>query len=154
MIVLSANCALSTKGPSYVGQATEALCCMSHTDSTHRNDTGVFMNYPMAISCCLLAMTQTSINAFSPASDSETTRSSPAMFVQDSVISEKVRVLLMRERMGNFVHIEVNTDSTGSVYLSGMAKTQEDADKAVEVAHKVDGVTSVRTTIQIKNETN
>jgi hyperosmotically inducible periplasmic protein len=47
------------------------------------------------------------------------------------------------------LHIKVDTENNGVVTLSGKAKSQEEADKAVSIARAVEGVVSVENNIQI-----
>ena len=82
--------------------------------------------------------------------DGDTDRSSPKRFVKDSVITTKIKAELFEERMSSLLQIKVDTDKKGVVVLSGTASNQEAVDKAVSIAHKVKGVTSVQNKIQIK----
>jgi hyperosmotically inducible protein len=86
------------------------------------------------------------------AADSDADRKSPTAFVKDSVITTKVKAKLAGEKMSSLAKIHVDTDRDGIVALSGNARTQEDADKAVAIARATEGVTSVRSTIQIKKD--
>jgi hyperosmotically inducible protein len=47
--------------------------------------------------------------------------------------------------------IHVDTDTNGVVWLSGSARTQEAADKAVSVARETDRVTAVHSDIKVKS---
>ncbi len=71
-------------------------------------------------------------------------------FIKDSVITTKIKAELFEERMSSLLHIRVDTDKKGVVVLSGTAESQSAADKAVSIARKVKGVTSVQNNIQIK----
>ena len=86
------------------------------------------------------------------AADADADRKNPVAFVKDSVITTKVKTKLAAEKMSNLAKIHVDTDSNGMVVLSGNARTQEAADKAVELARATEGVTSVRSTIKIKKD--
>ena len=81
--------------------------------------------------------------------DSDTDRSHPSTFVKDSVITTKVKAKLAEEKMGSLVHIKVDTDKDGIVWLSGTAKTQEQIDKAGSIAHDTEGVTEVKNHIKV-----
>ncbi len=76
----------------------------------------------------------------------------PLTYVKDSVITTKIKAKLADEKMSSLVHVSVDTDSKGAVSLSGKVKTQEEATKAVSIARETEGVTSVRSNIQIKND--
>jgi hyperosmotically inducible protein len=86
------------------------------------------------------------------AEDSDSDRTHPTTFVKDSVITTKVKAKLAEEKMSSLAHIRVDTDKQGAVVLSGSAKTQEQADKAVSIARGTEGVTSVTSKIQIKKD--
>ena len=82
--------------------------------------------------------------------DGDTDRSSPKVFVKDSMITAKIKTELAEEKLSSLVRISVDTDAKGMVYLSGTAASQTAADKAVSIARAVKGVTSVQSTIQVK----
>jgi hyperosmotically inducible periplasmic protein len=82
--------------------------------------------------------------------DTDSDRSSPKAFVKDSVITTKVKAKLAKEKLSSTVHIRVDTDNRGIVSLSGTARSQADADKAVAIAQGVEGVTSVENNLRIK----
>ncbi len=105
----------------------------------------------------ILATTGLVLGAFllpvaSFAGDSDADRAHPMTFVQDSAITVKVKAKLADEKMASLVHIGVDTDAKGAVALSGRAKTQMDADKAIAIARNTEGVTSVTSTIQIRQD--
>jgi hyperosmotically inducible protein len=69
--------------------------------------------------------------------------------VSDSVITTKVKAELAKEKNVSATHIKVDTDNSGVVTLSGTAKSQQEADRAAQIARDVKGVTSVNNNIQI-----
>lgn len=81
--------------------------------------------------------------------DSDSDRSSPKTFIKDSVITTKVKAELAEEKASSLVRISVDTDNHGMVTLSGTAKSQKAANKAVSIARAVEGVTSVENHIRI-----
>jgi len=81
--------------------------------------------------------------------DGDTDRSSPKAFVKDSIITTKIKAELAEEKLSTLVKIKVDTDKTGRVSLSGTAKSQDAADKAVLIAHAVKGVRSVESHITV-----
>lgn len=81
--------------------------------------------------------------------DHDTDRSSPKAIVKDTVITTKIKAKMAKDREVSALHIKVNTDNKGMVTLSGKAKSQEEADKAVSIARGVKGVVSVENNIQI-----
>jgi hyperosmotically inducible protein len=52
--------------------------------------------------------------------------------------------------MATTMHISVDTDMDGVVWLSGTAKTRTDAEKAVSIARATEGVSTVKDEIKIK----
>lgn len=86
------------------------------------------------------------------AADGDTDRTHPITFVKDSVITTKVKAMLADEKMSSLAHVKVDTDSKGEVYLSGTVRSEEDASKAVSIARGVKGVTSVKSSLQVKKE--
>ena len=76
--------------------------------------------------------------------------SSAKEFVKDSVITAKIKAKMAKEKNVSAMHIKVDTDKAGVVYLSGTAKSQAEADRAVAIAKEVEGVTSVENKIEIK----
>jgi hyperosmotically inducible protein len=84
------------------------------------------------------------------AADDDTDRSSPkAFFVSDAIITAKIKAKLAEEKLASAVQIKVDTDDKGVVILSGTAKTQEEADKAVSIARNVEGVGTVENNIKV-----
>ena len=86
------------------------------------------------------------------AADGDSDRKHPATFVEDSVITTKIKAKLAGDKMSSLVNVKVDTDKKGAVALSGTVKTKAQADKAVALAHETEGVTSVKSTIQIKKD--
>lgn len=84
------------------------------------------------------------------AEDQDSDRKHPMTYVKDSVITTKIKAKLADEKMRSLMHIKVDTDSKGAVVLSGTVRSQEEADKAVSIAHETEGVTSVKSHIRVK----
>lgn len=84
--------------------------------------------------------------------DSDTDRSHPKAFVKDSVITAKIKAKLAADKLGSLAHIKVDTDDNGNVWLSGTARTQEEADRAHSIAHATEGVKSVKNHIKVKKD--
>ena len=82
--------------------------------------------------------------------DSDKDRSSPVTFVKDSVITTKIKTILAAEiHFGSLKDIKVETDKNGAVFLSGMAHSQAEVDKAVSIARDTKGVVTVHSDIRI-----
>lgn len=76
-------------------------------------------------------------------------KSSASEYVKDSVITTKIKAELAAEKMSSLVKINVDTDSSGVVVLTGTANSQSAVDRAVSIAKGVKGVTSVKNHIKI-----
>lgn len=70
--------------------------------------------------------------------------------LSDSVITTKVKAEFAKDKAVSATHIKVDTDSNGLVTLSGTAKSQAEADKAVTIAKNTKGVTSVKNDIVVQ----
>jgi hyperosmotically inducible protein len=86
------------------------------------------------------------------AADGDKDRAHPVAYVQDSVITTKIKAKLAKAKMRSLTHISVDTDSNGKVVLSGSTTTQRRADQAVAIARGTEGVTSVQNDIKIKKD--
>src|ERR1700688_3849504 len=107
------------------------------------------MKTTLAAGCLVLS------TLFIPAialADGDSDRAHPMAFVQDSAITVKVKTKLAEEKMSSLVHVGVDTDAKGVVYLSGNARTQKDIDKAITLARATEGVTSVTSTVIVKKD--
>lgn len=69
--------------------------------------------------------------------------------VADSVITTKIKALFVKDKEVSFRNIEVKTVN-GAVHLSGIAKSQQESDKAVSMARGVKGVNSVQNDIRVQ----
>ena len=69
--------------------------------------------------------------------------------IKDSVITTKIKAEMVKDPVVSALQIHVDTDNKGVVQLSGNAKTKAEADKAVEIAKKVEGVSMVNSNIKI-----
>jgi len=88
----------------------------------------------------------------SHAEDADKDRSSPKAFVKDSVITTKIKAEFARDKQVSMRHIKVDTDNSGVVQLSGTARSQEEANKAVQIARNVKGVVAVENRIQVSSD--
>lgn len=70
-------------------------------------------------------------------------------YVKDSVITTKIKAEMAAEKMSSLIKINVDTDKTGVVTLSGTTTTQMGMEKAVSIAKGVKGVTSVKNDIKV-----
>lgn len=106
------------------------------------------MNTKLAASCLVAGALMLPIASY--AADADSNRTSPKAYAKDSMITAKIKAELAEEKLSSLVRIRVDTDNRGRVSLSGTAATQEAADKAVLIAHRVKGVTFVQSKIEVK----
>jgi len=97
----------------------------------------------MAVVAAALALPMVSHSA-----DTESTRLDE-QYVNDSVITTKVKAELAAGEGVEPCEIQVDTDNAGVVTLSGTAANQMAKDKAVSIAQAVKGVTSVDNQIKV-----
>ena len=77
------------------------------------------------------------------------TQSSAGEYVDDSVITTKVKALLAEDDFLKSFQISVETYKA-TVQLSGFVDSQKAIDKAVEIARGVQGVKSVKNNLNVK----
>lgn len=76
----------------------------------------------------------------------------PVQFVDDSAITAAIKTKLLEGQWSSLTQLDVGTDREGTVWLSGTTKTQEAADRAVEMARVTDGVVQVRSHIVVNRD--
>lgn len=80
---------------------------------------------------------------------STATQQGTGEFVDDAVITTKVKAAILEDPMTKVLEIKVKTFK-GEVQLSGFVSSRAAADRAVELARGVKGVTSVKDDMEIK----
>ena len=80
---------------------------------------------------------------------SSPTKESTGEYVDDAVITAKVKASIFNEPTLKATEINVETYK-GDVQLSGFVAQPEDAQKAADIARGVKGVTSVKNDIRVK----
>ena len=108
------------------------------------------MKYKLATTCFVIGSVLAPVAAY--AADSDKDRSKPATFVKDSVITTKIKTKLAAEHLGSAKHISVDTDKDGVVWLRGTANTQEEVNKAVQIARNTEGVKSVKSDLKVQKD--
>jgi len=76
-------------------------------------------------------------------------REGTGQYVDDTVITTKVKAAVLKDPRLNSAEINVETFK-GRVQLSGFVATQADIDRAVEVTRHVEGVQSVSNAMRLK----
>ncbi len=80
---------------------------------------------------------------------STATRSSTGEYIDDSVITTKVKASILEDQALKVAEINVETYK-GVVQLSGFVSSQSDINKAVILARQVKGVKSVKNDMRVK----
>jgi len=80
---------------------------------------------------------------------STSTQQGTGEYVDDAVITTKVKALLVEDPLTKAIEIKVKTFK-GEVQLSGFVSSRAAANRAIELARSVKGVTSVKDDMQIK----
>ena len=80
---------------------------------------------------------------------STTKHEGTGQYIDDSVITAKVKAAILEEKTLKVAEINVETFK-GAVQLSGFVSSQAAASKAVEVARGVGGVVSVKDDMRLK----
>jgi hyperosmotically inducible protein len=83
------------------------------------------------------------------AGTSESSKESAGEYLDDSVITTRVKTAVFNEPTLKSSEINVETFK-GVVQLSGFVSSQADINKAVEISRSVKGVTSVQNDMQLK----
>ncbi|MGZ4139360.1 MAG: BON domain-containing protein [Actinomycetota bacterium] len=78
-------------------------------------------------------------------------KESPGEYVDDAVITTKVKAAVLEEPSLKSAEINVET-SKGTVQLTGFVSSRADIDKAVEVAKRVKGVKAVKNDMILKGK--
>ena len=99
----------------------------------------------IAIHCLVLLMLIATFTACA----STRTRESTGEYVDDSVITTKVKSLLGNDDFFKSFQISVETYK-GTVQLSGFVNSQQAVDKAGQIARSVQGVKSVKNNLIVK----
>lgn len=70
--------------------------------------------------------------------------------LSDTMITAKIKAEYAKDKDVSALNIKVDTDNKGVVTLSGTAKSQAEADRAVAIAKGVQGVSSVKNDIKVQ----
>jgi hyperosmotically inducible periplasmic protein len=105
------------------------------------------MNTRLILACLVVASLAESnlLLAAEPGAES----SSATQFVEDSAIEAAVKSNIAANHLANLMQLTVDADRDGVVWLGGTTRTQEAADRAVEIARTTNGVNEVKSTIEV-----
>lgn len=113
------------------------------------NITTIAAAVALAFSASVMAETDMSKDESRAASRSKT--ESPGAYIDDSVITAKVKAAVLGDSSLKSAEINVETYK-GIVQLSGFVSSRKDIDKAVKIAREVKGVTSVKNDMVVKGK--
>jgi hyperosmotically inducible protein len=82
--------------------------------------------------------------------DDDVDQSHPVNFIKDSAITAAIKSKLAAEHLKSLKNIKVDTDDKGIVWLGGSAATQEQVDRAAQLARQTDGVKAVKNHIVVR----
>jgi hypothetical protein len=100
---------------------------------------------------CLLAAAVV-IPAWVVAAEPDASGWAPVPLVKDSAITAAIKSKLAERQWSNLAELKVGTDREGTVWLNGVTKTQEAAERAVEMARDTEGVVQVRSHIVVNRD--
>lgn len=106
------------------------------------------MDLKLASSCFVVATLMLPVAGY--AANSE--RSSATAYVNESVITSKIKSELAAEKLSSLVNISVETDNKGVVTLASRVNSKNAAEKTVAIAQPVKGVISLENHIKIVAE--
>lgn len=98
----------------------------------------------------VLAFSANAMAASDVAKD-ESKRESPGAYVDDAVITGKMKALILEESSLKSAEINVETYK-GIVQLTGFVSSRADINKAVKIARSIKGVTSVKNDMIVKGK--
>lgn len=104
----------------------------------------------IAAACVVLGATLAPIAAY--AVDGDMDRHHPAAFAKDSAITAKIKARLAAEHVDTLKHISVDTDANGKVWLHGIVDSRNEARKVVTIARNTEGVTSVVSQLEVRQD--
>ena len=118
---------------------------MNHFTTNLQRGVTTMKERNIVIHCLVLLM----VIATFAACASTSTRESTGEYVDDSVITTKVKALLAEDDFLKSFQISVETYK-GTVQLSGFVNSQQAVDKAGQIARSAKGVTSVKNNLIVK----
>lgn len=106
---------------------------------------------PIIILTGVMAVTLGSASTTKAEDTSTTKHESTGEYIDDTVITAKVKTAVLDEPTLKSYEINVETYK-GVVQLSGFVSSEAEIEKAAEVAHGVKGVTSVKNDLRLKSK--
>jgi hypothetical protein len=145
--ILSGRCHHSRAGQSHSGAESVVAIesCINHFTTNLPEGVTAMKKRNIVIQCLVLIM----LIATFAACASTATRGSTGEYVDDSVITTKVKSLLAEDDFLKSFQISVETFK-GTVQLSGFVNSQQAVDKAGEIVRSVHGVKSLKNNLIVK----
>ena len=109
------------------------------------------MKTALALTCLVISAALTPIAAYS-SDDVDMDRSHPKAYVKDSAITAKIKSQLAAQHLSSLTRIHVDTDADGVVWLSGVATSKADIDKAKTIAMNTEHVVAVKNDIKLTTD--
>src|SRR5260221_9587698 len=107
------------------------------------------MKIPFATACFVLGALLAPVAGYSA---DPMSKEGAKEFVKDTEITAKVKTAFAKDKQVSALHIRVDTDNSGAVVLSGVAKSPAEAEKAESLARSVKGVETVQNKIEVKSD--
>ena len=104
----------------------------------------------LAITCVLVGALLAPVVIY--ADDQDADRSHPKSFVKDSEITTKIKSKLAAQHLTSVARIHVDTDADGVVWLSGTARSQDEIDRAVQIARGTERVVAVKNELTVRKD--
>jgi osmotically-inducible protein OsmY len=105
------------------------------------------MNTKSIIACIIAASLAAPALVVAGEPDADTL--APSHVMKDTALVTAVKSNLAANHLASLMHLTVDTDGDGVVWLGGTTGTQEAADRAVEIARTTDGVDYVKSNIEV-----
>jgi osmotically-inducible protein OsmY len=105
------------------------------------------MNTKTIVACIIAA--SFSAPAVVVAGEPDADMSASSHLAKDAALVTAVKSNLAANHLASLMHLTVDTDGDGVVWLAGTTGTQEAADRAVEIARTTDGVDYVKSNIEV-----
>lgn len=96
-----------------------------------------------------LPFTAIAAESVQPLTDNSPTKESTGEYIDDAVITAKIKAAFVEDKDVNALEVKVGTFK-GNVQLSGFADDRTEIERAVQIAREVPGVKSVQNDMLIK----
>lgn len=98
----------------------------------------------------IFVLTGTLLIPFIVHADADANRGNTGAFISDSVITAKIKTQLAAEKLSSLTKLNVDTDASGIIWISGSVANKAESDKAISIARGTKGVNEVKSDIRIE----